>query len=190
MVSFLLAFPPKSYMHSSSPHSDYMLCPLIIIRDLFILVIFGKQWMLWSVSLCSFLQRATISSFLSLNIFLSTLFSNTSSLCYSLIVLFSMFFSIKSILVIIFSLSYIYYKFLFIYFTTVFSLPRFSSELFLFYNTHLVYMNTILSHSVLYYCPLVSLLSDSWFAADTVPTVLVRDVINQTMSGYTQYFAE
>jgi hypothetical protein len=28
VVSFLLAFPPISYMKSSSPHSCYMPCPL------------------------------------------------------------------------------------------------------------------------------------------------------------------
>jgi hypothetical protein len=45
---------------------------------------FGEEYMLWSSSLCSFLQSAGLSSLLGPNILLSTQFSNTLSLCSSL----------------------------------------------------------------------------------------------------------
>jgi hypothetical protein len=51
--------------------------------DLVILVILGEEYALWS-SLCSFLQYPVTSSLFGSNILLSTLFSNTLSLCCSL----------------------------------------------------------------------------------------------------------
>jgi hypothetical protein len=83
VVSFLLAFPPKSYMRSSSPHSCYIPAHLILL-DLIILITLGEECELWNSSLCSFLQPPITSSFLGPNILLSTLFNNTLSLCSSL----------------------------------------------------------------------------------------------------------
>lgn len=46
--------------------------------------VFGKKYKLWSSSRCIFLQSPVNSYLLAQNIFLSTLFSNTLSLCSSL----------------------------------------------------------------------------------------------------------
>jgi hypothetical protein len=60
-------------------------CPAhITLRDLIILIMSGEEWKLRSSSMCSFLMPPTISTLLSPNIHLSTLFSNTLSLWTSL----------------------------------------------------------------------------------------------------------
>jgi alpha-amylase/alpha-mannosidase (GH57 family) len=51
---------------------------------LIILIILGEEYKLWSYSLCSFLQPPVTWALFSPNVFLSTLFSNTYSLCSSL----------------------------------------------------------------------------------------------------------
>jgi hypothetical protein len=52
--------------------------------DMIILIVLGKQYKLWSSWLCIFLQRPVTLALFCPNIFLSTLFSDTLSLCYSL----------------------------------------------------------------------------------------------------------
>jgi hypothetical protein len=51
---------------------------------LIILIILEEECKLWSPSLCTFLQPPVTSSLFGPNILLSTLFSNTLSLCSSL----------------------------------------------------------------------------------------------------------
>jgi hypothetical protein len=60
-------------------------CPAhFILLALITLTILGEDYKPCSSSLCSFLQPHVTSSLLGPNILLSTLFSNTLSLCYSL----------------------------------------------------------------------------------------------------------
>ena len=56
----------------------------LILPDLIIWMIFGEEYRLLSSSLCSFLHSPATLPSLDPNIFLSTLFSNTLSLCSSL----------------------------------------------------------------------------------------------------------
>jgi hypothetical protein len=84
VVSFLLDFPPITYTRSSSLHSCYILILILILLDLIILIILGEEYKLRSSLLCSFLHSAVTSCFFGPNILLSTLFSNTLSLCSSL----------------------------------------------------------------------------------------------------------
>jgi hypothetical protein len=51
---------------------------------LIILIILAEEYILWSSSLCIFLQPPVTSYLFDPNILLSTLFSNTLSLCSSL----------------------------------------------------------------------------------------------------------
>jgi hypothetical protein len=79
---FLLAFPPKSYMHSSSP-PICATCPAkLIILDLIILIILGEQYKLWSCAVFSSLLpfHSCLVHIYSLP---NTLFSDTFSLCSS-----------------------------------------------------------------------------------------------------------
>jgi hypothetical protein len=70
-------------MNSTSPNSYYTLCTLQP-SCLIILIRLSEEYRLWSSSLCSFPQPPVTSSLFGPNILLSTLFSNTLSLCSSL----------------------------------------------------------------------------------------------------------
>jgi hypothetical protein len=56
----------------------------LILLDLITLIILNEKYMLWSGTLCSTLQPPVTSYLFDPNILLSTLFSNTLSLCSSL----------------------------------------------------------------------------------------------------------
>jgi hypothetical protein len=55
--------------------------PLLDHLHLIVLIIFGKEYTFLNPSICSLLQPPTTSSLFNQNIFISTLFSNTLSLC-------------------------------------------------------------------------------------------------------------
>jgi hypothetical protein len=83
VVSFLLASHQCPICIPLLPHSCYMPCPSHS-PDLIILIILGKAYKLRSSFVWSFLQPPITPSLFSPNILLSTLFSNTLSLCFSL----------------------------------------------------------------------------------------------------------
>jgi hypothetical protein len=56
----------------------------LVLLDLIILIVLGEEYKSRSSSLCNFLHSHVTSSLFGPNIFLSTLFSNTLSLCFSL----------------------------------------------------------------------------------------------------------
>jgi hypothetical protein len=61
-----------------------MPCPYHSLLYLIILIILSKEYKLWSILVCSFLQPLVTSSPLGPNILISSLFSNTLSTCSSL----------------------------------------------------------------------------------------------------------
>jgi len=76
-----LRFPHQNPVHTSPTCAT---CPAHLILLDFITRILGKEYRLFSSSLCNFLHSHVTSSLLSPNILLNTLFSNTLSLHSSL----------------------------------------------------------------------------------------------------------
>ena len=81
---FLSGIPTKS-LYAPLQFSLRATCPTyLFILDLITRIIFGEEYRSLSSSLCSFLHSPVTSSLLGPNVPLSTLFSNTLSLCSSL----------------------------------------------------------------------------------------------------------
>jgi hypothetical protein len=84
VISCTLSFPPITYTHFSFP-TIRATCPAhLILFDLIILIILDEEYKSRSSSLCSFLHPPVTSSLFGPNSVLSTLMSNTLSLCSSL----------------------------------------------------------------------------------------------------------
>jgi len=80
---FPLDVPTKS-LYAPLLSTSRAICPThLFLLDLFARIIFGQQY-IWLNSLCRFIHSPVTSSLLGSNIFLSTLISNTLSLCSSL----------------------------------------------------------------------------------------------------------
>jgi hypothetical protein len=77
MVSFILVFPPISYIHSSSTPIRATRPAHLVLLDLIILCTLQEEYKLWSSSLCSFLQPPVSSSLFGPNI-LNALFIITN----------------------------------------------------------------------------------------------------------------
>ena len=82
VVSFPHFSPPKPCIHLYSSHMCYIPHPAHFFY-LMTQTILGEEYRSLSSSLCSFLHSPVTSSLFSPNILLSTLFSNTLSLCSS-----------------------------------------------------------------------------------------------------------
>ena len=76
---------PTTTLHIPLLYPICAICPVhLILLDLITWTVLGEEYRSLSSSLCSFLHSPVTSSLLGPNILLSTLFSNTLSLCSSL----------------------------------------------------------------------------------------------------------